>query len=198
MTTSRKDLVGPIPLKSDELGDMIGFGSFAAVYKHKKVAAHVIKLSRYGAKVALEKEAAVLEELQHDASGGGSCADYIPRVVSFGYLKVETGGVDVTLPALVMEPRGISVEAKLRVPSQHRGKPYTRSPVCSRKGLPAQRCFSEKYDVQRGKGESVLDRLWSCIEGERKGHGFSRDYYLRASLHLYAVPEQNMVSQKRV
>jgi serine/threonine protein kinase len=113
MTTSRKDLVGPIPLKSDELGDMIGFGSFAAVYKHKKVAAHVIKLSRYGAKVALEKEAAVLEELQHDASGGGSCADYVPRVVSFGYLKVETGGVDVTLPALVMEPRGISVEAKL-------------------------------------------------------------------------------------
>ena len=104
MTTSRKDLVGPIPLQSGGLGGMIGFGSFAAVYKHKQVAAHVIKLlRRFGSKVALEKEAAVLKALQHDASGsgnGGTCADCVPRVVSFRNFRVELGGVDVALPDL--------------------------------------------------------------------------------------------------
>jgi len=117
MTTSRKDLVGPIPLQSGGLGGMIGFGSFAAVYKHKQVAAHVIKLlRRFGSKVALEKEAAVLKALQHDASGsgnGGTCADCVPRVVSFRNFRVELGGVDVALPALVTEPRGVGIELML-------------------------------------------------------------------------------------
>jgi hypothetical protein len=106
MTTTRKDLVGPCPFESEEVGDMIGFGSFATVWIHKGADNQVIKLSRYGAKIALEQEAKVLKELGCDSG----C---IPRWVGSEDLKVVIGGVSVVLPALVMEPRGISIEMML-------------------------------------------------------------------------------------
>jgi RIO-like serine/threonine protein kinase len=59
MTLSRTDLVGPSRFVSDTIGDLIGFGSFAAVYSHKSDKSLVIKLSRYGAKAVLEREADV-------------------------------------------------------------------------------------------------------------------------------------------
>jgi serine/threonine protein kinase len=62
----------------------------------------VIKLSRYGAKIALEQEAKVLKELKCDSG----C---IPRWVGSDDLKVVIGGIPVVLPALVTEPRGISI-----------------------------------------------------------------------------------------
>jgi hypothetical protein len=106
MTTTRKDLVGPRSFESEEVGDMIGFGSFATVWIHKGADNQVIKLSRYGAKIALEQEAKVLKELGCDSG----C---IPRWVGSEDLKVVIGGVSVALPALVTAPRGISIEMKL-------------------------------------------------------------------------------------
>jgi hypothetical protein len=53
----------------------------------------VVKLSRYGAKIALEQEAKVLKEL--DCVSG-----FIPRWVGSEDLKVVIGGASVVLPAL--------------------------------------------------------------------------------------------------
>ena len=108
MTTSRRDLVGPRPFQSETLGEMLGFGSFGTVweYKHTEKKNQVIKLSRYGAKSGLDYEAKVLREL--DCRSG--C---IPRWVRSDDLEVVIGGVSVALPALVMEPRGISIEMEL-------------------------------------------------------------------------------------
>lgn len=108
MTSTRKDIVGPSPFVSDALGDLLGYGSFAAVYKHKCDEKHVIKLSRYGAKALLDREALVLKELQQKSGLIG-----IARFVVYNDLNVSVGGVDVKLPALTTKPRGIRIEMHL-------------------------------------------------------------------------------------
>jgi serine/threonine protein kinase len=107
MTSTRKDIVGPSRFISDELGDLIGFGSFAAVYSHKNDTSLVIKLSRYGAKAGLEREAAVLKHLLEPSAPG------IARFVDFKSLEINIGGVDVLLPALTTGPRGVSIQMHL-------------------------------------------------------------------------------------
>jgi hypothetical protein len=111
MTTTHKHLVGPSCFESanGELGSMIGFGTFAVVHCHTTEDAHVIKLSRYGARSLLENEVSVLKELQTL-----SAPDIAPGIAQFvGYnksLKVNVGGVDVNLPALTTKPRGVRIE----------------------------------------------------------------------------------------
>jgi hypothetical protein len=105
MTSTRKDLVGPSVCMSTRLGNMIGFGTFAAVYKDVMNEDQVIKLSRYGAKTALKREAEVLKAL---------CSpDFLPCCCSSDDLEVEIGGVPFILAALVMAPLGISIEMRL-------------------------------------------------------------------------------------
>ena len=112
MTTSRSVLVGPSPshLNSDVLGYLIGFGSFATVHQAKGKENHVMKLSQYGAKATLERESSVLRALQGPQTAP---AVGIPRLVDFKKLSFSIGGIGVQLPALILAPRGISVEMHL-------------------------------------------------------------------------------------
>ena len=66
MITPRKELVGPRSLKSDRLGDMLGFGTFAAVFDDKSNKDQVIKLVQYGVTTILEQEKSVLDTLNCD------------------------------------------------------------------------------------------------------------------------------------
>jgi serine/threonine protein kinase len=107
MNSTRKDLVGPAPYVSDVLGDMIGFGTFTSVYRHKNEH-HVIKLSRYGADAALARETATLRALLAKIPADSNIG--IARFIGNDKVHINIGGVDVKLPALVMEPRGVSLE----------------------------------------------------------------------------------------
>jgi serine/threonine protein kinase len=108
MNSTRKDLVGPRPDISAVLGDMIGFGTFASVYKHKTDDNQVAKLSRYGADAALARETATLRALLAKLPAGSNIG--IARFIGNDKVDINIGGVDVKLPALVMEPRGVSLE----------------------------------------------------------------------------------------
>jgi hypothetical protein len=110
MNSTRKDLVGPALFVSDVLGDMIGFGTFASVYKHKKTD-HVIKLSRYGGEAALARETATLQALLKKMPTDSNIG--IARFIGNDKVDINIGGVDVQLPALVMKPRGVSLEMHL-------------------------------------------------------------------------------------
>ena len=58
---------------------------------------------------ALKKEASVLKELCDSADAD----DDIPKLISFGKLNVELGGVGVALPAITLEPLGIRADVAL-------------------------------------------------------------------------------------
>jgi hypothetical protein len=109
MTSSHSVLVGPSPFASGALGQMIGFGAFATVHRSKDNDNHIIKLSRYGATAALDLEAKVLEALKRRTEKVGGIAS----TIECKKLSVTIGGVDVQLPALILAPLGIRVEAHL-------------------------------------------------------------------------------------
>ncbi len=109
MTSSRSVLVCRSPLGSDELGEMVGYGAFATVHGAKQNEEYVIKTSRYGAKTLLDREAAVLTELQQKAE----TVSGLSYLVESKELPVTIGGIDIRLPALILAPRGISVEMHL-------------------------------------------------------------------------------------
>lgn len=110
MTTSRSDLVGLSPLGLGALGELIGFGAFAMVHNASENTEHVIRLLRYGAKVALDRESSVLRALQGQRT---EPVLGISQLVASKELSFAIGGINVQLPALTLAPRGISVEMHL-------------------------------------------------------------------------------------
>jgi hypothetical protein len=110
MTSSRKDIVGPSHRNvSGELIALVGFGAFATVHTTENNK-HIVKVSRYGATAALNREAFVLQELKKDQRAGTLG---LSQWIATKQLKVTIGGIDAELPALVLAPRGIRVEVHL-------------------------------------------------------------------------------------
>ena len=104
----REELFGPDKdkWKSEKLDTLIGHGSFSTVYTHKHKTNAVIKLSRYGETSELEREAAVLKELQQEK------CDLIVRASkddTTTTVSVHLGGVEVHIPAIILEPRGFPI-----------------------------------------------------------------------------------------
>jgi hypothetical protein len=118
MTSSRSVLVGPSPFASGALGQMIGFGASATVHRSKVNDNHIMKLSRYGATAVLDREAKVLKALTERTETVGGIASFIEHKK----LSVTIGGVDVQLPALILAPLGIRVEAHLAQRNDDRTK----------------------------------------------------------------------------
>jgi len=100
MTSSRKARVGSSPFVPGALGELIGFGAFATVDRATDNDNRAIKVSRYGAKATLDREAKVLKALQEQMSPVG-----IASFIDYKKLSVTIGCVDVQLPALILAPR---------------------------------------------------------------------------------------------
>ena len=113
LTSHRADLFGPDEIASPEIGHLIGHGSFCAVYDHKEKPDAVIKLSRFGKASEIEKEAEVLRELGQHHSIVNLCQD--STKISF-----DLGGVDVEVPAIVLEPKGWPIWSMLVVNEEKR------------------------------------------------------------------------------
>jgi serine/threonine protein kinase len=107
MTSSHSVLVGRSPLATAGLGSMVGYGAFSTVYHVDGEFDQVAKISRYGVKASIEREAAVLTALKKDASVG------ISQLVEYKKLSITIGGINTPLPALILKPRGISAEMHL-------------------------------------------------------------------------------------
>jgi tRNA A-37 threonylcarbamoyl transferase component Bud32 len=117
MTSSRDDLFGPsliagydaIATTKDAvaLGAMIGFGTFATVYKCTKPQGYVAKISRYGAKREMETEASVLKALMKDKVEG------VPSALDCTTITVTLLDLTLHLSALLIKPFGVSLVAAL-------------------------------------------------------------------------------------
>ena len=105
MRCRRKELFGPsIDAHNNILGDILGSGTFAVVFRHKEEESHVIKLSRYGRVRDLSNEAAILDEL-----GEHSAINVAKLVHKMSLLEVSfKGNVTWKLPFIVTSPFGKS------------------------------------------------------------------------------------------
>ena len=108
MTSRRKDLVGHDYFESSEdLGNIIGFGSFSVVYakKDNDDLNHIVKLSRYGSNALLDRETIALKALKGEATENG-----IVSFINIAFMSITIGGSKIQLPpALTMKPLGMSV-----------------------------------------------------------------------------------------
>ena len=98
MTSRRKDLVGHDGFESSEdLGNIIGFGSFSVVYakrgKDKDDLKHIVKLSRYSSKALLDRETIALKALKGEATENG-----IVSFINNAFMSITIGGSKIQLP----------------------------------------------------------------------------------------------------
>jgi Protein kinase domain len=107
MTSSRTDLFGPPSFEKDNdvLGEMIGYGAFSTIHRSKTSSDVVIKVSRYGARSQLDREAEVLGQLKD--------IDGISQLIGLNDIDVTVSELRMTIPALSIKPFAKGVRAYL-------------------------------------------------------------------------------------
>jgi hypothetical protein len=106
MRLKRKHFFGHEGFEADDLSEQLGFGSFALTYLNKRDANQVVKISRYGIKDDLVKEASILSQLKTSSEG-------VVQLLREDNIMIKIGEVDVGQKALFLSPVGIPIEEYL-------------------------------------------------------------------------------------
>jgi hypothetical protein len=113
------DLFGTGNIENDSIGTLLDHGGFSCTYTNKHNVDSVVKVSRYGLKAALEREAGVLIALKNSMVGNKNNAGIV-CLLSHENLVVRFGDVERILSANILSPRGLLLERVLSTDPKER------------------------------------------------------------------------------